>query len=205
MEGGGTDPPREPPPREPPPREPRSFPRGTGADADAESGAGVDANDAAAVWSAVRERTGRGAAAAWLTHFSLADLDPAAGAASLLPRPGLGGGGRSLATEPRLRRLSELVTAVVGVPVRVVLAAPGGAGGGSDGGGGAGPGGPNPNAAPGREHELDRREALALPLVREVLDVFPEASLVGARRRPDAPALPPPEPGAADEAAAEGL
>lgn len=148
----------------------------------------VDVADTAAVWAATKEAVGRGAAAAWLTHFSLGALDAAAGTAELIPRPGLGGGGRSLATNERLQKLGAVMAGVLGRPVRPTLgaAAPRGAdadpAAGGDGGSTAGGGG----AA------VERRDALALPLVREALDVFPEATFLAARRT--AAAVPPAAP-----------
>jgi len=137
----------------------------------------VNPRDVTAVWAATKEAAGRGAPSAWLTHFSLGMLDAAAGTAELVPRPGLGGGGRSLAIPERLQKLGVLMSQVVGRPVRVAL--------GSAAASGAAPAG-GPDDAPETDGDaaVNRREALALPLVREALDVFPEATFLSARRRP---------------------
>lgn len=137
----------------------------------------MNPGDVPAVWSATKEAAGRGAASAWLTHFSLGTLDVAAGSAELTPRPGLGGGGRSLATAERLQKLGVLMSRVLGRTVRLTLGSAAASGTTSSG---------RPDVAPERQGgtAVDRREALALPLVREALDVFPEATFLSARRRP---------------------
>ena len=142
----------------------------------------VDVGDPVAVWAATKEAVGRGAAAAWLTHFSLGRLDPAQGVVELVPRPGLGGGGRSLATESRLQKLGQAMARVLGRPVRPTLGIPAvpGAGGGPEGDAAG------PDAVGGG---VNRRDALALPLVREALDTFPEATFLSARRCRTAAAL----------------
>lgn len=136
----------------------------------------VDPGNTKAVWAATKEAVGRGAASAWLTHFSLGQIDSAAGTAELVPRPGLGGGGRSLATEPRLQKLGAAMAGVLGQPVRLTLGVA--AAGEQVAGASEGPAaGADPAAA-----AVDRRDALALPLVREALDIFPEATFLSARR-----------------------
>ncbi len=137
----------------------------------------VDVTNTQAVWSATKEAVGRGAASAWLTHFSLGQIDSAAGTAELVPRPGLGGGGRSLATEPRLQKLSAAMAGVLGQPVRLTLGAAA-AGRQVDGAAEGSAAVADPGAT-----SVDRRDALALPLVREALDIFPEATFLSARRR----------------------
>lgn len=137
----------------------------------------MDPGDIPAVWSATKEAAGRGATSAWLTHFSLGTLDVAAGSAELTPRPGLGGGGRSLATTERLQKLGVLMSRVLGQTVRLTL-------GRAAASGAAAADGPDDARETEGGTGVDRREALALPLVREALDVFPEATFLSARRRP---------------------
>ncbi|MEE9405078.1 MAG: hypothetical protein V3V20_09295 [Algisphaera sp.] len=136
----------------------------------------VSSSNPADVWKAVLENAGRGASSAWMSQFELSAWDAKAGAAMLVPRPGVGGGGKSLATDERLARLGKAIGAVTGNQVvRVTLgAAIAREADGED----------QAMASPGEKGDkVDRREALSMPLVREVLDVFPEATFLAARKR----------------------
>ncbi|MEM6459932.1 MAG: hypothetical protein AAF710_11140, partial [Planctomycetota bacterium] len=153
----------------PPPADPPPTPR-------------VDPADLPGVWSAVLDTVGRSNAAAWMDHFRLAtlDTDAAPAVAHLRPTTGFVGGVHHVATGPRLQRVGDTLTQLLGRPVRVEAAE-------------AKPpeastphpdAGPEPAPVNGRADAVDRREALGLPLVRDVLEVFPDASLIDARRRP---------------------
>ena len=147
-----------------------------------------------------------------MSHFRLARLDTAATphVAYLAPAPGAAHA-RGFATGPRLARVAETLTSLTNAPVRVQLDAPPPPGGhvppdaaGSDSvastGTGDGPAQPGSTegvvAAPGGDEpaageRLDRRTALNLPLVRDVFAVFPEVTLIDARREGSPPTTDP--------------
>jgi hypothetical protein len=132
--------------------------------------------------------------AAWLDHFELRSLDHGSmpAVATLAPKSDAGNIAR-FATPPRLERLGQHLTRLSGRPVRVDLVA----------GTSVRQNEPTPDAGAspaGAAHRegrggIDRREALNLPLVRDALEVFPDAILVDARKE-DPPKLsqePPPK------------
>ncbi|MEO0514929.1 MAG: hypothetical protein AAF086_06495, partial [Planctomycetota bacterium] len=170
-------------------------------------------DDPAAVWRAVLDAVGQSNAAAWMDHFKLQSIDtsPSPAVAVVAPTMTFSGGAANVATGPRLQRVADTITQLVGRPVRAELApaparpgqdpAPGasgsrgssaqpspgtsaraGAASGSVSGGGGGGG-------------VDRRDALNLPLVRDVFEIFPDASLIHTRRETPPPpeVTPPPE------------
>lgn len=92
------------------------------------------------------------------------------------------------ATGARREQLARLLGPMLGRPVRVEVdseRAPVGAPQ-ADAGGGAPSETPERTPAAGREHQASRKEAMALPWVRQVMEVF-EATVIDARRdrKPD--------------------
>ncbi|MEM8737870.1 MAG: DNA polymerase III subunit gamma/tau [Planctomycetota bacterium] len=146
----------------------------------------LDPADPAAIWKVVLDTIGQTNAAAWMDHFRLqairADRDPAV--ALLVPTMTFAGGVKNVATGPRLQRVADTLTQLLGRKVRVEAAdkppprpddPPDPQTPATDT-----PSAPGPTA--GSARHVDRRDALNLPLVREVFDVFPDASLIDARR-----------------------
>lgn len=152
------------------------------------------------------DAVGQSNAAAWMDHFRLQSIDTSANPAVALVAPTMSfaGGAGNVATGPRLQRVADTITQLIGQPVRAELAAPpprpgqdgqrqgtsssdqsaNGAGGGSHSGGisGGGSGGRS-----GGGGGIDRRDALNLPLVRDVFEIFPDASLINTRREEPPP------------------
>jgi hypothetical protein len=154
---------------------------------------------------------GQSNAAAWMDHFRLDTLDLSArpGRAVLLPTMTFAGGVHNVATTPRLKRVAEALTQILGHPMQVEAApgprhdhaspanaAPGNAQ--ADAATPAAPDQPSP-PRPDASH-LDRRDAMSLPLVQDVFEVFPDAMLIHARREPnphqppDTTSVSPPDP-----------
>lgn len=149
------------------------------------------------------DAVGQSNAAAWMDHFKLQSIDTSTSPAVALitPTMSFAGGAANVATGPRLQRVADTITQLIGQPVRAELATPPprpgqdghrsdssspghsaggpdyanpssrGPQGGSGGGGGQSGGG-----------GIDRRDALNLPLVRDVFEIFPDASLINTRR-----------------------
>ena len=105
---------------------------------------------------------------AWTDHLQLVRLDQ--GVAVLSPTPGH----RELVNfidESRQQMLAREFSQLLGQPLRVVVQMPRGAADEVES--------DAPDAAPtGR---ADRRAALDLPLVKDVFDIFPDASLIDVR------------------------
>ncbi|MEM1108779.1 MAG: hypothetical protein AAGH99_08825 [Planctomycetota bacterium] len=127
---------------------------------------------------------GQSNAAAWMDHFKLQSIDTSAepAVASIAPTMTFAGGAANVATGPRLQRVADTITQLLGRPVRAELAA---------GPPRKTPDRPTPNtpgnSPPSNGGSVDRRDALNLPLVRDVFDVFPDASLIDARKEPPKP------------------
>jgi len=132
----------------------------------------VNIADPQQVWRALHERVGNVSSFAWVDKVTLAKLDAEQGLCVLQPREGQ----RDIAgfAGPRQRdRLALELTKLTAKRFRVELAnapTPDASGHASAPGG---------KAASGR---LDRQHAMGLPLVRDVLDVFPDAVLVDTRK-----------------------
>ena len=119
-----------------------------------------------------------------MDHFRLARIDVSSspGFAELTPATAIASGLKHVATAPRLKRVADTLTQLIGRPMRVELEA----------GGASGPVVHPDNRtqedADQRDSKvaggagIDRRDALSLPLVRDVFEVFPDAMLVDARR-----------------------
>lgn len=107
-----------------------------------------------------------------MDKVTLGGIDPDHGRVTIRPRPGQ----RDIAlfVGPRQRdRLAGELTKLLGRPIRVELDAPAPAVqpvSAPDGGGKAG------------ASATDRQRAIGLPLVKDLLDAFPDAVLIDARR-----------------------
>ena len=118
-----------------------------------------------------------------MDHFRLARLDlsgkPARG--ELVPVGSFAGSVRHVVTPPRLDRVAKTLTQLFDQRFEVTVSEPTRRGGG-----------PSQADTPADEAEsgrksggVDRRDALNLPLVRDVFDIFPDATLLDARPERD--------------------
>lgn len=171
-------------------------------------------DDPAAAWRAVLDAVGQSNAAAWMDHFHLQSVDPGPtpGRAVLVGANSFVGEARHVATAARLQRVGDTLGRLLGKPFSVDLvrsaaeqlstngvsvdASPASPESGLSVG--RGPSAAEPPGAQGQAPgHLDRRDALNLPLVRDVLELFPDAMLIGARKAApadtanSAPAAPP--------------
>ena len=143
----------------------------------ATSSASLSLDDRAGVWSALMQRVQAVSAFAWVDKVELADIDSASGAVRIRPRQG----SRDIAgfVSPRqCDRLAAELTKLTGRRCRIELAqssSPNAAQG--SGASAGGPASDRSNSQAGQ-----RQKALNLPLVKDVIDVFPEAQLVRARK-----------------------
>ncbi|MEM6855838.1 MAG: hypothetical protein AAF593_15625 [Planctomycetota bacterium] len=140
------------------------------------------------------DAVGQSNAAAWMDHFRLQSIDTSANpaVATIAPTMAFAGGAANVATGPRLQRVADTITSLLGRPVRAQLAAvaprPGQADTHSPAE--AGPNQANTNSGDrggGAGGGVDRRDALNLPLVRDVFEIFPDASLIDARKEKPRP------------------
>ncbi|MEM9418811.1 MAG: DNA polymerase III subunit gamma/tau [Planctomycetota bacterium] len=148
----------------------------------------AEAANPAAVWQAVVDTVGQSNAAAWMDHFRIQSIDTASNpaVATLISTMSFAGGAANVATGPRLQRVADTITQIIGRATRVQLAETKGPASGSASSGG----GPQQGGAPDksmRGNAVDRREALNLPLVRDVFEVFPDASLINTRKQDPQP------------------
>ena len=129
----------------------------------------VDITNPQQVWSALHERVASVSSFAWVDKVALARLDAEQGVCVLEPRRGQ----REIAAfaGPRQReRLALELTKLTARRFRVELSEP------------ASPmAEPEAGERPGAPARLDRERAMAIPLVRDVLEVFPDAVLVDMR------------------------
>ncbi|MEM9018925.1 MAG: hypothetical protein AAGC44_00050 [Planctomycetota bacterium] len=108
---------------------------------------------------------------AWVDRVSLGGLDREQGVATIRPRPGQ----RDIArfVGPRqCERLAGELTKLLGRPMRVELASPTQ----QDHSPSTDPAGARPGPS-----QADRQRAIGLPLVKDVLDAFPDAQFLDAR------------------------
>ena len=139
----------------------------------------VDTTDPALVWSSLRQHLADRPAFAWVDHLQLTRLEN--GNAYLSPTPGhrevIG-----FANEARRKQLASHLAELIRQPVRIII---------------------QPNVQDGEEasqqvdvpsdrvdtndamRQLDRRTAMSLPLVKKVLDIFPDATLLSAQKQGD--------------------
>jgi DNA polymerase-3 subunit gamma/tau len=130
----------------------------------------VDISDPQQVWQALHDRLGNVSSFAWVDKVTLAKLDAEQGVCVLEPRTGQRDITRFAGQRQRDRLALEL-TKLTAKRFRVELASS-----------------PADTSAPATEEAggnraQDRRKALGLPLVRDVLDVFPDAVLIDTRPR----------------------
>lgn len=133
----------------------------------------------AEAWSKLLERIQSISSFAWVDKVTLGKLDLEAGLCTIRPRPGQRDIGRFVGQRQRERLGGEL-TQLLQRPIRVELDAPK-------------PSTHRSADTPGRPatDATDRQKAIGLPLVRDVLDVFPDAVLMDTRREQEPPV---PEP-----------
>ncbi len=142
------------------------------------------------MWAALLASVKQNNAAAWLDLFTLRAIDTTRQPAEAAITPASGAAhARRFATAPRLDRLGQRLGELVGLPVRVRVAdaTPPDPLGGSE----SQTSDDASSSAYGAGGGVDRRAALDLPLVRDALEVFPDAVLLDARRdTPDEPPAP---------------
>ena len=160
----------------------------------APAASGVDTSDPKAAWAAVFAALETSNAWAWLDQVEFAGGGDKDGVLQLAirPKPAAAGVAR-LATADRLDRLATQATTVLGTRVRFRMEAAARGTGRDDSPSPDAQSQPAAHAAAGRlgsrvaaeaaEANAQRQEAMGQPLVRAVLSVFPDAVLVGARKR----------------------
>ena len=142
----------------------------TGGVAEATITAAVDLSDPQGVWRALNERVAAASSFAWVDKVQLVKLDAEAGVCLLEPRTGQ----RDIAAFAGQRqrdRLAMELTKLTAKRFRVELAQP------------ASPHAMQDTQESGAPKRLDRQQAMSLPLVRDVLDTFPDAVLVDSRKQ----------------------
>lgn len=139
-----------------------------------------------------------------MDHFRLQSIDTTSRPATawIVPTMTFAGAAANVATGPRLKRVADTITQLLGQPVQADLVVPaprGGPSSGSDTPNGGAHHGPSAGSGTsgGRETSgdggisggggVDRRDALNLPLVRDVFEIFPDASLIDARKESPPP------------------
>ena len=135
------------------------------------------ADGADAVWAALLKSVERSGPSVWMQQFRLASLAESGGGVEAEIAAASADAHR-FATEGRISRLAQRLTDLLGRPVKVRVAD-------------APAGGPAQVAPPSRDdpagkHDtggLTHQEAMELPLVQDVLDVFPDAAVAGFRRK----------------------
>jgi hypothetical protein len=144
----------------------------------------------AAIWSAVLEQMADKASAAWVRGLEMRSFDGRRAVVTPLP------GQRDLAkflNPQRCEQLAAMIGQVIRAPVKVEVGAEPAA---PTAGDGSAPAVPDPGA-PAAKPAIDRKQALNLPLVHQVLELFdatvidvaPEQAAVEAPA-PEAPAPP---------------
>ncbi len=152
----------------------------------------ITSTDPEVVWKSVLETVGQTNAAAWMDHFRLQSVDVSdrPGLAVLVPTMAFAGGVHNVATGPRVKRVTDTLTQILAHPMRVEVAeAPSREAREQADARSGQTRESSPQTSP-NSGKLDRRDALSLPMVRDVFDIFPNATLIDARRE----IPPPPEP-----------
>ncbi|XAM00023.1 DNA polymerase III subunit gamma/tau [Phycisphaeraceae bacterium D3-23] len=130
----------------------------------------VDLSDPQGVWKALHDRVASASSFAWVDKLQLVKLDTESGVCLLEPRSGQ----RDIAAFAGQRqrdRLAMELTKLTSKRFRVELTEP------------ANPNAAQPTDSAGSSSQLDRQKAMGLPLVRDVLDAFPDAVLVDTRKQ----------------------
>jgi len=126
----------------------------------------------AAVWAELLRRVEQIGSFAWVDQVTLGNIDRDHGLVTIRPKPGQRDIARFVGPRQRDRLAGEL-TKLLGRPIRVELDAPTA---------------PSQDATPTEGERkpgssmTDRQRAIGLPLVKDVLDAFPDAVLLDARR-----------------------
>ncbi len=137
----------------------------------------INTNDLGAVVSALRDRVAHRPALAWLRFVTIDKLDEQA--AVLSPMPGHREVLHFARDQRRLQEVTDELTPILGRRVRVSMQSSPTPKASADTTTQA----PSPGNGPGRA--TDRRAAMELPLVKKVLDVFPDAVLFDVREEAD--------------------
>ncbi len=129
----------------------------------------------AEVWSALCDRVGSIPSMAFVDHLRLAELNQHR--ATIEPLPGQRDMARFAATDQRRKRISDELMTILGRRVEVVVRQPAGATVEDDA-----TDEPTPAAARrGGVSQIDRRAAMELPLVRDAIEMFPDAMPIDFR------------------------
>ncbi len=137
----------------------------------------IDTTNLGAVMSVLRDRVADRPAFAWLRFVTIDKLDEQA--AVLSPTPGHREVMHFASDQRRLQEITDELTPILGRRVRVSVKPLPGNGGTPDDSQG-----PDPTGSASTRH-ADRRAALDLPLVKQVMDIFPDAELFDVREEAD--------------------
>ena len=129
----------------------------------------VDASDPTSVWNALHERLAQKSAWGWIDNVELLQIDKQGGVVA--PKPGHGDM-MGFLTDARLDQVAQQLEPILGTRVRITLQKAGDAGAQDR------QSTPNGNGAAAT---LDRRQAMELPLVKKVLDAFPDATILNVQ------------------------
>jgi len=137
----------------------------------------INTADLGAVMAALRDRVADRPAYAWLRYVNIDKLDEQA--AVLSPTPGHREVLHFAKDQRRLQAITDELTPILGRRVRVSMQAPPTPDASAD------ESASSPAHANGAVRNGDRRAAMELPLVKQVLDVFPDAVLFDVRDETD--------------------
>ncbi len=144
----------------------------------------IDTTNITAVMSALRDRVADRPAFAWLRFVTIDQLDEQS--AVLCPTPGHREVMHFAKDQRRLQEITDELAPILGRRVQVSVRAsqtqaqqPGDVGGAGGTGGGAS--NSDTQVARGAARHADRRAAMDLPLVKQVMDIFPDAVLFDVR------------------------
>jgi len=182
----------DPPPATPLRVESEPLPHGRGSSEDASPAhpqpPAPAPTEPAAIWSALLEHTADKPSASWVRGLEMRSFDGRR--AVVTPLPGQRDLGKFLNAQ-RCEQLAAMIGQVIRKPVKVEVD--------TDAAGAAPPAGPGSGAAaepdargPAAGPVMDRQQALALPLVRQVLELFDATLIDVAPEQAQAPAPTPP-------------
>jgi hypothetical protein len=128
----------------------------------------VDTTDPASVWQALHDRLANQHAWGWIDNVELVCID--AQAAVIAPRPGHREM-RGFMNDDRLASVGKQLEPILGRLVRVTIQTPDADSGAAS---------PAPVAGAGESAQVaQRRQAMDMPLVKNVMEVFPDATVLG--------------------------